>query len=58
VEAFGSHADAEGMRVLAEDIVKGKFRIPISRRYPLAEAAKAHAETEKGGVGGKVLLLT
>jgi NADPH:quinone reductase-like Zn-dependent oxidoreductase len=58
VEAFGSHADAEGMRVLAEDIVKGKFRIPISRRYPLAEAARAHAETEKGGVGGKVLLLT
>ena len=56
VEAFGSHPDAAGMRSLAEDIVKGKFKIPVERKYPLAEAAKAHAEAEKGGVG-KVLLL-
>jgi NADPH:quinone reductase-like Zn-dependent oxidoreductase len=58
VEAFSSHPDANGMRALAEEIVKGKFRIPISRTYPLADAAKAHTETEKGGAGGKVLLLT
>ena len=56
VEAFGSHPDAAGMRSLAEDIVNGKFRISVDRTFPLADAAKAHAEAEKGGIG-KVLLL-
>jgi NADPH:quinone reductase-like Zn-dependent oxidoreductase len=56
VEAFGSHPDAAKMRTLAEDIASGKFRIPVDRRMPLADAAKAHAEAEKGGVG-KVILL-
>ena len=56
VEAFGSHPDAAGMRSLAEDIVSGKFRISVDRTFPLADAAKAHAEAEKGGIG-KVLLL-
>ncbi len=56
VEAFGSHPDAATMRALAEDIAIGKFRIPVDRKLPLADAAKAHAEAEKGGMG-KVLLL-
>ncbi len=56
VEAFGSHPDAASMRLLAEDIANGLFKIPIDRTIPLADAAKAHAEAEKGGVG-KVLLL-
>jgi NADPH:quinone reductase-like Zn-dependent oxidoreductase len=56
VEAFGSHPDAANMRALAEDIAHGKFKIPVDRKLPLAEAAKAHAEAEKGGVG-KILLL-
>jgi NADPH:quinone reductase-like Zn-dependent oxidoreductase len=56
VEAFGSHPDAASMRVLAEDIANGKFKIQVDRKFPLAEAAKAHALAEKGGIG-KVLLL-
>jgi NADPH:quinone reductase-like Zn-dependent oxidoreductase len=56
VEAFGSHPDAASMRILAEDFANGKFKIPIDRVIPLADAARAHAEAEKGGVG-KVLLL-
>jgi NADPH:quinone reductase-like Zn-dependent oxidoreductase len=56
VEAFGSHPDAANMRSLAEEIANGKFKIPIDRMIPLADAAKAHAEAEKGGIG-KVLLL-
>jgi NADPH:quinone reductase-like Zn-dependent oxidoreductase len=56
VEAFGSHPDAAGMRLLAEDIAGGRFRIPVDRKIPLADAAKAHAAAEKGGIG-KVLLL-
>ena len=56
VEAFGSHPDEANMRSLAEEIASGKFKIPIARMIPLADAAKAHAEAEKGGIG-KVLLL-
>jgi NADPH:quinone reductase-like Zn-dependent oxidoreductase len=56
VEAFGSHPDAASMRSLAEDIANGKFKILVDRTLPLADAAKAHAEAEKGGIG-KVLLL-
>jgi NADPH:quinone reductase-like Zn-dependent oxidoreductase len=56
VEAFGSHPDAANMRILAEEFANGKFKIPIDRVIPLADAAKAHAEAEKGGLG-KVLLL-
>jgi NADPH:quinone reductase-like Zn-dependent oxidoreductase len=56
VEAFGSHPDAASMRALAEDLVNGKFKISVDRTFSLADAAKAHAETEKGGVGKVVLL--
>jgi NADPH:quinone reductase-like Zn-dependent oxidoreductase len=56
VEVFGSHPDAVNMRALAEDIVNGKFKISVDRTFPLADAAKAHAEAENGGVGKVVLL--
>jgi NADPH:quinone reductase-like Zn-dependent oxidoreductase len=56
VEAFGSHPDAASMRSLAEDIANGKFKILVDRTIPLADAAKAHAEAERGGIG-KVILL-
>ena len=56
MEAFGSHPDAASMRSLAEDIANGKFKILVDRTIPLADAAKAHAEAEKGGIG-KVILL-
>jgi NADPH:quinone reductase-like Zn-dependent oxidoreductase len=56
VEAFGSHPDAANMHSLAEDLVNGKFKISVDRKIPLADAAKAHAAAEKGGVG-KILLL-
>ena len=57
VEAFGSHPDAASMRSLAEDIVNGKFKISVDRTMPLADASKAHAEAEKGGIGKVVLLV-
>jgi NADPH:quinone reductase-like Zn-dependent oxidoreductase len=48
--------DAANMRSLAEEIANGKFKTPIDRMIPLADASDAHAEAEKGGMG-KVLLL-
>lgn len=56
VEFLGSHPDAASMRSLAEDLAHGKFRIPVDRKLPLADAAQAHAAAEKGGIG-KILLL-
>lgn len=56
VEAFGSHPDGASMRALAQDVANGKFKIAVDRTFPLADAAKAHAEAQKSGVG-KVLLL-
>ncbi len=51
VEAFSSHPDAASICELAEDIANGKFKIPVDRVFPLADAARAHAEAEKGGIG-------
>ena len=48
--------DAAVLRVLAEDLLAGHFKIPIDRMLPLDEASEAHAAAEKGGIG-KVLLL-
>ena len=57
VQLIMAKPDAEKLRWLAEQVVAGKLRIPIDRMVPLNDAAKAHAAAEKGGVGGKILLL-
>ena len=56
VKAFMAHPDSARLAQLAEAVAAGKLRIPIARRFPLAEAATAQALAEKGGVG-KVLLV-
>jgi NADPH:quinone reductase-like Zn-dependent oxidoreductase len=48
--------DAAALRTLAEDVLAGRFKIPIDRMMPLEQAAAAQAAAEKGGVG-KILLL-
>ncbi len=48
--------DAPTLRILAQDVAAGKFKIPIDRMLPLDQAAEAHAAAEKGGIG-KILLL-
>lgn len=56
VAALRVKPDAMMLHELAEDIVAGKFEIPIDRMVPLAQAGAAQAAAEKGGIG-KVLLL-
>ena len=56
VHAFGVKPDAKRLGELVADVAVGELVIPISKRFPLAEAAQAHALAEKGGVG-KVLLV-
>jgi NADPH:quinone reductase-like Zn-dependent oxidoreductase len=56
VEAVQAVPDAKTLRTLAEDVVAGRFAIPIDRMVPLAEAGEAQAAAAKGGLG-KILLL-
>jgi NADPH:quinone reductase-like Zn-dependent oxidoreductase len=48
--------DAKGLEFMAEAVRDGRLVIPISRTFPLREAAEAQATAEKGGIG-KVLLV-
>jgi NADPH:quinone reductase-like Zn-dependent oxidoreductase len=56
IEAVQVVPDAGALRTFAEDVAAGRFEIPIDRMVALAEAGKAQAAAEKGGVG-KILLL-
>ena len=48
--------DPSKVREFADDVRDGKFILPIGRRLPLHDAAKAQVLGEKGGVG-KILLM-
>jgi NADPH:quinone reductase-like Zn-dependent oxidoreductase len=56
VEAIQAKPDAAMVRIMAEDAAAGRLVIPIDRMVPLADAGKAQAAAEKGGIG-KILLL-
>jgi NADPH:quinone reductase-like Zn-dependent oxidoreductase len=57
VRAFMAHPDARRLGELAESVARGALRIPIAKRLPLAQAAEAQRLAERGGSGGKVLLI-
>ena len=57
VKRIMAHPDPGTVRAFAEDVRDGTFILPIARSFPLNEAAEAQAFAEKGGAGGKVLLL-
>ncbi|MFD0410262.1 NADP-dependent oxidoreductase [Kitasatospora sp. NPDC127116] len=48
--------DRAGMAAIATLAESGQLRVHVSGTYPLAEAAEAHAEGEKGRVTGKLVL--
>ncbi len=56
VRTMRAHPDSKRLGELAEAVGRGELRIPIGRRFPLAQAAEAHRVAERGGVG-KVLLV-
>ncbi|MFD3607116.1 NADP-dependent oxidoreductase [Streptomyces atroolivaceus] len=49
-------ADHAGMNAIAELVEGGKLRATIAGRFPLAEAAKAHALGDTGRTTGKLVL--
>jgi NADPH:quinone reductase-like Zn-dependent oxidoreductase len=56
IEPVRAVPDAAMLRTLAEDVAAGRFKIPIDRMVPLADAGEAQAAAERGGIG-KILLL-
>ena len=56
VSALLAHPDSERLAKLAAAVAAGSLKIPIAKRFPLAEAPAAHALAERGGIG-KVLLM-
>ncbi|MEB8339169.1 NADP-dependent oxidoreductase [Streptomyces endophyticus] len=48
--------DQAGMRAVAELVESGGLTVHVADTYPLAEAAKAHAEGDTGRVTGKLVL--
>jgi NADPH:quinone reductase-like Zn-dependent oxidoreductase len=50
--------DRTGLEAIADLVAGGDLRVKVSRTFPLAEAAAAHAIGEQGQIGGGKLVLT
>jgi NADPH:quinone reductase-like Zn-dependent oxidoreductase len=48
--------DAKRLLALAQDVLAGKFRIPIAQKFPLSEVRQAHRLAQSGAQGKVVLL--
>lgn len=57
VEAFMATADASLLRQMADAVRDGKLTIPIAKTMKLSEASEAQELSERGAVGGKLLLI-
>jgi NADPH:quinone reductase-like Zn-dependent oxidoreductase len=56
VSAVATHPDSARLALLAAAVAAGSLKVPIAKRFPLAEAPADHALAEGGGIG-KVLLM-
>lgn len=57
VAAFMAQPDAARLYELADEVARGEFTIPIAKKFPRQEAAKAQDFAEHQHPGGKVLLV-
>lgn len=55
-EFFSVHPDGARLTSLGEAVMRGETEVPVVARFPLAEAAQAHAAIEQGGLLGKIVL--
>ncbi len=54
---YSAVPDASRLAELALDVANGALHIPVARTFPLAKIQEATIAAEKGGLGGKVVLL-
>jgi NADPH:quinone reductase-like Zn-dependent oxidoreductase len=57
VRAMLTHPDSKRLAELGRAVAEGRLAIPIAKKLPLSAAAEAHRLAEKGGSGGKVVLV-
>jgi NADPH:quinone reductase-like Zn-dependent oxidoreductase len=57
VEAMMAVPDASRLYELADENARNQFSIPIARTMKLEQAPEAHRLAERGGVGGKIILV-
>ena len=57
IESFGSQPDPQAMLHYAAAIGQGRLQLPLGLVLPLAQAAEAHIQGERGGAGKIVLTL-
>jgi len=57
VNHFMAKPDPSKVREFADDYRDGKFILPIANTYALNDIVEATDQAEKGGAGGKILLL-
>jgi NADPH:quinone reductase-like Zn-dependent oxidoreductase len=57
VEAFMAQPDASRLSQLADDVARHEFSIPIGRTMKLQDIQEAHRIFERGGLGGKIVLV-
>ena len=57
VEAFMAQPDASRLYQLADDAARGDFHIPVARTMKLKEIQEAHRIAERGGSGGKIIVV-
>ena len=56
-ERWQYHHDGKRLGQLVNDVKLGKVSMPIAQRLPLTDAAEAHRLIERGGIGGKIILI-
>jgi NADPH:quinone reductase-like Zn-dependent oxidoreductase len=56
VHALMAHPDAKRLGELAQAAARGELKIPVEKRFPLAQAREAHKLAERGSIG-KILLV-
>ncbi len=49
--------DGPRLTNFVDDLIANGWTMPVAHRIPLAEAARAHALLDAGGVGGKIVLV-
>jgi NADPH:quinone reductase-like Zn-dependent oxidoreductase len=57
VEAVMAQPDASRLYQLADDVARGNLVIPTARTMKLEQIAEAHRLAERGGAGGKIIVV-
>jgi len=55
-QGYDAEASPRALARLDRAVTEARLKVPIAAKYPLAQAARAHARLEDGGVFGRIVL--